>query len=55
VDHWKVCEPACSLGKALQVPVFRFLKDPLIRAYGSDWYDEAEQVHEALQQERGTA
>jgi hypothetical protein len=55
VDHWKVCEPACSLGSALQVPVFRFLKDPLIRAYGPAWYEEAELVHQALEQERGKA
>lgn len=55
VDHWKVCEPACSLGQALKVPVFRFLKDPLIRAYGSAWYEEAELVHQALEQERGKA
>jgi len=35
---WEICSPACKLGKALQVPVFRFLKDALIRKYGSDWY-----------------
>jgi hypothetical protein len=43
------------LGQALKVPVFRFLKDPLIRAYGSEWYEEAELVHQALEQERGEA
>jgi hypothetical protein len=43
------------LGSALQVPVFRFLKDPLIRAYGPAWYEEAELVHQALEQERGKA
>ena len=55
VDHWKVCEPACSLGREFNVPVFRFLKDSLIRAYGTEWYEEAEQVHEALEQERSRA
>lgn len=55
VDHWKVCEPACSLGRELNVPVFRFLKNSLIRAYGTEWYEEAEQVHEALEQERSRA
>jgi len=24
----------------LQVPLYKFLKDPLIRKYGQDWYDE---------------
>ena len=40
--------PACELGKSLKLPVFRFLKNPLVRAYGQDWIDEAELVHEAL-------
>lgn len=37
---WHICSPACSLGKELQVPVYKFLKDPLIRKYGQDWYNE---------------
>jgi hypothetical protein len=38
--HWNVCSPACALGKQLQVPVYAFLKEPLIRKYGKDWYDQ---------------
>jgi len=38
-DRWHICSPACSLGKELSVPVYKFLKDPLIRKYGQDWYD----------------
>jgi hypothetical protein len=37
--QWKICSPACSYGKSLQVPLYKFLKDPLIRKYGADWYD----------------
>lgn len=37
---WHICSPACSLGRELQVPVYKFLKDPLIRKYGVEWYDE---------------
>ena len=37
---WSVCSPACALGKELQVPLYKFLKDPLIRKYGQAWYDE---------------
>ena len=37
---WHICSPACSLGKELQVPVYKFLKDPLIRKYGVEWYNE---------------
>ncbi|MHA4738323.1 DUF3109 family protein [Dyadobacter sp. MSC1_007] len=37
-DRWEICSPACSLGQELKVPVYKFLKEPLIRAYGEDWY-----------------
>lgn len=50
-DQWDVCKPACTCGAKLDVPVFRFLKDPLIRAYGKEWYDELEIVyHEWISQ-----
>lgn len=35
---WHICSPACALGKELQVPVYKFLKEPLIRKYGPEWY-----------------
>jgi hypothetical protein len=43
-NRWEVCSPACSLGAQLQVPVYKFLKDALIRRYGQDWYDELEAI-----------
>lgn len=43
---WHICSPACSLGKELQVPIYKFLKDPLIRKYGPEWYSELERVIE---------
>lgn len=51
VHHWKVCEPACSLGNELKLPVFRFLKEALVRAYGADWMEEAEAVYEHLEEQ----
>nr|MBP7388871.1 DUF3109 family protein [Chitinophagales bacterium] len=33
------CKPACKNGKALQVPVYKFLKEPLIRKYGEEFYN----------------
>lgn len=38
--RWEICSPACELGKQLKVPVYRFLKDALIRKYGETWYAE---------------
>lgn len=49
---WSICSPACSLGKELQVPVYKFLKGPLIRKYGEVWYTELEQVIEAYEKEK---
>lgn len=34
-----LCKAACSLGKKLKVPVYIFLKDALIRKYGSAFYE----------------
>jgi hypothetical protein len=34
----KLCNPACGLGKKLQVPVYEFLKEPLIRKFGEEFY-----------------
>lgn len=36
--QWEICEPACTLGQSLKVPVYKFLKGPLVRAYGEDFY-----------------
>src|SRR5690606_19215022 len=33
-----LCKPACKLGKSLKVPVYQFLKEPLIRKYGTEFY-----------------
>jgi len=41
-DRWSICAPACDLGSELKVPVYKFLKEPLIRKYGEKWYEELE-------------
>lgn len=40
----EMCSPACSMGKELKVPVFKFLKEPLIREYGQEFYDALDQL-----------
>lgn len=39
-DRWDICSAACALGDKLGVPVYKFLKDALIRKYGEAWYQE---------------
>lgn len=41
-NKWSVCAPACACGEKLDVPVYKFLKAPLIRKYGKDWYKQLE-------------
>jgi hypothetical protein len=41
-DRWDICSPACKLGEELKVPVYQFLKEPLIRKYGEKWYGQLE-------------
>ncbi|MEI8059032.1 MAG: DUF3109 family protein [Ferruginibacter sp.] len=36
------CKAACSLGKKLKVPVYVFLKEPLVRKFGQEFYDALE-------------
>ena len=43
-DKWDICDDACSLGKELQVPVYKFVKEALVRKFGEDWYLELEKV-----------
>lgn len=42
--QWHICKPACECGNKLNVPVYKFLKNPLIRKYGKDWYKQLEQA-----------
>ncbi|MCO5275397.1 MAG: DUF3109 family protein [Flavobacteriales bacterium] len=43
--QWEICDPACKLGAELGIPVFRFLKNALVREYGEEWYDELEVIY----------
>jgi Protein of unknown function (DUF3109) len=45
-DKWEICDDACTLGKELQVPIYKFVKEALIRKFGEDWYAELEKVAE---------
>lgn len=42
--RWEICKAACSCGKKLGVPVYKFLKGPLERKFGKDWFAELDNV-----------
>lgn len=45
---WHICSDACTLGKELQVPIYKFVKEALIRKFGEQWYQELEKVAEEM-------
>jgi|TARA_B110000977_G_C11036265_1_gene477203 hypothetical protein len=46
---WPICNDACTLGASLKVPVYKFVKEALIRKFGVHWYAALEKVAEKLQ------
>ncbi|WP_459187855.1 DUF3109 family protein [Parabacteroides sp. APC149_11_2_Y6] len=42
--RWEICKAAEVLGKKVGMPVYKYLKEPLIRRFGADWYDSLEEV-----------
>ena len=41
-DRWDVCQAAAIKGRREGIPVYKYLKEPLIRRFGQAWYDELE-------------
>ncbi|GHV28748.1 hypothetical protein FACS1894176_11410 [Bacteroidia bacterium] len=47
--RWSVCKPAIALGKKENLKVYQFLKEPLIRKFGQEWYDCLSQAAKELE------
>ncbi|MBQ8867431.1 MAG: DUF3109 family protein [Bacteroidaceae bacterium] len=50
--RWNVCKAAVVLGKSKNMPVYKFLREPLIRKFGEEWYKELEIAVEELRQQK---
>ncbi|MDD7107821.1 MAG: DUF3109 family protein [Prevotellaceae bacterium] len=50
--RWDVCRAARVLGKRKGIPVYRFLKEPLIARFGQEWYEELDELALTLKQDR---
>ena len=44
LHRWSICKAAFELGRKRDIPVYKFLREPLILKFGKDWYDELETV-----------
>lgn len=49
--RWDVCKAAVMLGRKENLPVYRFLREPLIRKFGQAWYAELESVVAELEKQ----
>jgi len=47
-EKLKICKPGRECGKANNLKLWQYLKDPLIRKYGENWYNELKLVAENL-------
>lgn len=50
--RWDVCKAAVLLGKKIDLRVYEFLKEPLIRKFGQAWYDELEDCVRELKEKK---
>lgn len=42
IHKWNICNCARTLGSSLNVPTYKFLKEPLVRKFGEEWYAQLE-------------
>lgn len=49
--RWDICRDAVAKGRALNLPVYKFLAGPLTRRFGEAWYRELCEVAAAIEQQ----
>lgn len=47
-NRWDICRDAVKKGQELNLPVYRFLEEPLVRRFGREWYNELCEVAKEL-------
>lgn len=38
--RWKICKPAETMGRKLNLRAYQFLREPLVARFGKEWYEE---------------
>lgn len=51
LHRWRICEAARKKGQNMGLPVYQFLREPLIKRFGAGWYEELEALVELLKKE----
>lgn len=47
-SKWEICDPACKLGEAKGLKVYRFLEKAITRKFGKNYFSQLEEVDKAL-------
>ena len=50
-NRWEVCRDAVEKGRQLDMPLYRFLREPLINRFGEQWYQELCSVAEEIEKQ----
>lgn len=53
-NEWDICKPACACGDQLNVPVYKFLKEPIERAFGTAFFNELEVIDREINDPKTT-
>ena len=48
ISCWSICEPARQCGKRLGIPVYKALREPIIRRFGEEFYKALETAEQLL-------
>jgi len=51
-NQWDICSDACTLGTELNVKVYKFLKEPIIRKWGERFFTELIQIDKEIEREK---
>lgn len=51
--RWKVCTGALTRGEMMGIPLYRALREPIIRRFGQPFFDELEQAGRLLREQEG--
>ena len=49
--RWDICRDAVEKGRQLNLRVYEFLREPLVRRFGQQWYDELCQLVSDLREQ----
>jgi len=50
-DRWDICSAACTKGDREKVPIYKFVKEAIIREKGQDFYDELDAAAEHMKEQ----